>query len=866
MKSSSHKVFGLPVGRSVISSLLPVAGVFLLSFLLIGYLWINSEYQKMREDNQRYAEEFIANQKELLRTEVIRIRDYLFQEKQAAESEFEAELVTKVNDAYSIAKSLYDTYHNTHTEQQIKQMIFSALRNQRFNNGRGYYFVTSLSGIEYLYPPNPSFEGKHASEIFSPAGQKVVQDMIEISEAHKEGFVRYKWTRPDSQVGYYHKYSYVKLFQPYGLIIGTGDYLEDFEISVKEKIFQRIAKVSYGINNEGYFFINTYDGDLFVTNGEYFAGKKNIWDVVDAKGTKVVQENSRLAQTHPEGAFSTYYWRKNGSGEAEKISFVLGFDDWQIFIGTGAYIDTLQNEIARRKATLLSDLKERIFSAVVILAIATIIVVLVLYVIALRLSRNLLLFQNNLEKSVDTWTKLDIKELYFDEFKSLAKSVNSMVDGLNMQAEELKHRAFHDHLTSLPNRHHGHTQLDLMISHALKHQSTAALMFLDLDHFKEINDTMGHSAGDDLLRQVSNRLRSALREEDIIARLGGDEFTVVTGLLHERHDAKTIAHKLLKEFEQAFEIDGNELYVTASIGISMFPEDGDNSEVLLRNADSAMYEAKRAGRNGFAFYTPEMTAEVSERFLITDQLREAEEQGQFELFYQPQISLSSGEIVGAEALIRWNHPERGMISPDQFIPHAESSGQIEKVGEWVLREACSKIVLWQKQGYPIRRIAVNISSKQLKPDLVTKVKEVIAVTGCPPSALELEITESSLMENHTLVRKQLSQLQELGISIAIDDFGTGYSSLNYLKQLPINKLKIDRSFVRDIHEDADDRAITSAVIALGHTLNLRVIAEGVENESQLAFLINEKCAQVQGFFYSKPLPEKEFLNYLKNYS
>ncbi|MGI1670611.1 MAG: EAL domain-containing protein [Neptuniibacter sp.] len=854
------------MGNSVVGSLLPVTAVFIASILLIGYIWISSEYEQMRKNNERYAKEFVANQKSLLRTEVIRTKEYLVREKQSAESDLEEELISRVNDAYAIAQGIYETHLSTHSSAEIKQMIFSALRPIRFNNGRGYYFITSLSGIEYLYPPQPEFEGKHASEIFSPAGQDVVRRMIEISEQQGQGFVRYNWTRPDSKTGYYKKYSFVRLFQPYGLIIGTGDYLEDFEQAVKEQIFRRIASVTYGIKNEGYFFINSYDGDLYVTNGEYFGGEKNIWDVADAKGTKVVQENSRLAQANEEGAYSSYYWRKNSGEEAEKISYVLGFDDWRVFIGTGVYLDTVHREIAASEATHMAGMKKRISSAIVILVLASLLVMTVLYVITRKISKNILLFQNNLEKSVDNWTKLDSNELHFEEFQKLAVSINSMVDGLNMQADELKHSAFHDHLTALPNRLHGFAHLDQMISHTLDHQSVAALLFIDLDNFKEINDTLGHSAGDLLLRQVSTRLRSGVRDEDIVARLGGDEFTVITGLLNENKDAEIVAEKILAQFERPFVVDGSEFYVTASIGISLFPRDGDSAEILLRNADSAMYEVKRSGRNGYCFYQPEMTEEISKRFQMTDQLREAIEQEQFELYFQPQISLINGDIVGAEALIRWNHPLRGLVSPDQFIPYAESSNQIQKIGEWVLRQACSKLVEWHEAGYTLKMLAVNISSKQFNDELVVQLKRILEETGCKPSLLELEITESTLMENHDQVRDELDKLQALGIKLAIDDFGTGYSSLNYLKQLPIDKLKIDRSFIRDINQDENDCAITRAVIALGRNLNLTVIAEGVEHESQLEFLVNEQCAQAQGYLYSRPLPEKDFLAYLKDAS
>ncbi|EAR62343.1 EAL domain-containing protein [Neptuniibacter caesariensis] len=860
MLTGFRRFFAVPFGSSVLSSLLPVGVVILLALVLIGYIWTDSEYKHMQEDKQRYADDFVLAQKDLLRSEVVRIKHYLLRQKKQAEKDLEATLKSRVYDAYAVAQAIHARYHGEIPDLEVKKMIANALREMRFNEGRGYFFMTSLEGIEYLYPPNPSFEGRPITEIFPPKIQQLQYEMVDVVNAAGEGFVRYNWYRPGEKE-LLRKYSFVKLFEPYGLIIGTGDYLENFEALIKDRIFRDIAQVTFGLKGEGYFFINSYSGDLYVTNGKYFAGKKNIWDVTDAKGVKVVQENARLAQDYPEGAFSTYTWKKEGV-EAEKISFIIGMDEWQIFIGAGAYLDTIEGVIQERENQYLELMKQRAISTIIIMLLALLIIVFVLYVIGLRLSQNLLLFQRNLEESVDSWTKLDTRHLHFKEFKHLASSVNSMIDGLNMQAEELRHRAFHDHLTSLPNRMHSSTQLDLMISHTIKHQATAALLFIDLDHFKEINDTLGHSTGDELLRKVSQRLRRSVREEDIVARLGGDEFTVITGVLETRSDAESIAQKLLNELIRPYLIDGNELSVTASIGVSFFPEDGDNSEILLRNADSAMYEAKRNGRNGYRLYTSAMTEEISERFALTEELREAISREELELYFQPQVDIRTGSILGAEALLRWNHPQRGMIPPDRFIPIAESSGQMIKIGAWVLEQVCAKVAGWKERGIVAPKIAVNISNQQMNRELVEQITELLASSKCDPACLELEITESCLMENPEQMAHELSSLKALGVGIAIDDFGTGYSSLSYLKQLPINKLKVDRSFVSDLQDDENDLAITRAIVAMGQSMNLNVIAEGIETQEQIDLLLKLECFEGQGYFYSKPLPEEQFLAYL----
>ncbi|WP_370298779.1 EAL domain-containing protein [Pontibacterium sp.] len=857
---------GFSTKNSVIQSLLlPVGAIFFVSVLVVGYLWTSSEFRKLDEENTRYEAEYLDNQKSILRSEVLRVKSLLLREKEKAEAQLQDTLKGQIDFAHQIASSVYQHSLGKYTDDTIQQMILSSLQDVEINEN-GYFFISTLDGDMLLYPPDLSLNGEHVGLVFPDSGQDILLEIRDLAKDQKQGFIRYMWPKDGKRGEAAVKFSYVKLFEPYGWVIGTGAYLNDFEEKIKQQIFQQISEITYGTDNEGYFFINSYDGDLYVTNGKYFGGEKNIWDVQDARGTKVVQANARIAQENPEGGFSTYFWQKNSGEVEEKLSYVLGMDEWQIFIGTGAYLDTVRNELSRRELTLADQVKKRIYSAVVVLGAALLIVLAAMWLIGKRLAGNMRLIRHSFEESVSSRQHIDVEEVYFDEFRALAHSANNMIDGLNQQADELQHRVLHDHLTSLPNRLQGASHLNSMIERSIHSQSMVGLLFIDLDNFKEINDSLGHSAGDELLQKVSLRLQSVVREDDIVARLGGDEFTVITGLLSVRSDAAVIADKLLAAFRQPFTVENTELHITASIGISLFPDDGDDAEILLRNADSAMYEAKRDGRNGFRFYTPDMTVEVRQRVLMTDELREAIDKGQFLLHFQPQLCLSTGEVIGAEALVRWKHPERGMVPPGEFIPYAESSGQIAQIGEWVLREACAKMAEWHAQGYSLRKVAVNISNQQLRRrSLVTLVKSALKDTGCEPDALELEITESTLMQNPEEMVEELVQLKALGISLAIDDFGTGYSSLSYLKQLPINKLKIDRSFVRDIDVDENDRAITRAIVALGKSLNLTVIAEGVEYASQISFLANEECEQIQGFFYSKPLPEAEFLEYLNTH-
>jgi PAS domain S-box/diguanylate cyclase (GGDEF) domain len=421
--------------------------------------------------------------------------------------------------------------------------------------------------------------------------------------------------------------------------------------------------------------------------------------------------------------------------------------------------------------------------------------------------------------------------------------------------EHIEYQAYHDALTGLPNRRLFHDRLTIALAHARRMKHPLAVMFLDLDRFKVVNDTLGHSVGDELLKAVATRLQSSLREEDSIARMGGDEFTVLLGDLKSIDDAAMIAQKVLDTVAQPIHIDGTELVLTTSIGIALFPTDGDTAEELLASADRAMYRAKDAGRNSIRMVTPAMNSRALERLALEGDLRHALERGELVLYYQPQINLTTGRVTGVEALLRWNRPGHGVVGPKEFIPIAEETRLIVPVGEWVLRQACIQAKTWQGEGAPGFRMAVNLSPRQFQhSDLPLVVASALESSGLAPGDLELEITESLAMQNTSWTIATLQRLREMGVQIAIDDFGTGHSSLNYLRSFPLDTVKIDQEFVQEIESSAADRAIVSAVIGMARGLGLRVIAEGVETEPQLDFLRAQGCEEVQGFFFGEPVP------------
>ena len=414
--------------------------------------------------------------------------------------------------------------------------------------------------------------------------------------------------------------------------------------------------------------------------------------------------------------------------------------------------------------------------------------------------------------------------------------------------------AHYDSLTHLPNRALFRDRMTRALAHAQRNARRVALLFLDLDHFKAINDTLGHDVGDELLISVARRLETCVRKNDTVARLGGDEFTAIIENIDNADDVAAVAQKIVETMSRSFRLDGHELFVTVSIGIALFPTCGLDPATLIKNADTALYSAKDNGRSCFKFYNSQMHTMASEHLSMVTALRHALPRGEFLLEYQPQIDPRTHRVLGVEALLRWNHPEQGALPPTTFIPLLEHSNLIVEVGEWVLRTACLQLKAWTDAGLPPLRMCVNTSARQFRqPEFVRRVATIVAETGADPAYLQFEVTESLLIDNVAATTAKLRALRSIGIQIAIDDFGTGYCSLNYLKLFPLNVLKLDRTFIKDLEARSNDAAIVTAMIALGHSLDMEVITEGVETQGQLMFLRGQGCDGVQGFLYSKPL-------------
>jgi diguanylate cyclase (GGDEF)-like protein/PAS domain S-box-containing protein len=703
------------------------------------------------------------------------------------------------------------------TEGEAKHAALDTIRTMRYD-GSEYFWINDLQPRMVMHPMMPELDGKDLSDFTDPNGKRLFVAFVDTVRQNGAGFVDYLWpepglTRPVPKI------SYVKGFSPWGWVIGSGIYIDDVN-----RIFWDAMRWQVGIIAVA----------ILLLGGSMVLVARRVEREINGYAAKLARSNAELCQ-----AATVFENTKEGVMIADAANRVVAVNRAFIEItGYGA------NElIGRTPEVLRSSRQDEAFYRRIGEAIKE-----------HGHWQGELWDRRKNGEDYPAWLSISVVK---DDDGQVTHHVSVFSDITVLKESEarLDQLAHHDPLTGLPNRLLLNARAEHALARARRNEKQMAVLFLDLDRFKYINDTLGHPAGDLLLQQVAERLRKCVRDEDTISRLGGDEFTILLEELDDAGAASTVARKILGALSEKAVLFGREVFVTCSIGISLYPRDGEDIVTLFKNADSALYRAKDQGRDTYQFYTEELTTLAVERLELENDLRHALETGELLVHYQPQVNLRSGRITGMEALARWQHPRRGLLMPADFIPLAEETGLIVPLGEWVLRTACFQAKAWLDAGLSTAPVAVNLSPRQFRQkDLVERIAGTLQESGLPPDHLELEITEGLVMFNVEASVTLMGRLKDLGVRFSIDDFGTGYSSLSYLKRFPIDKIKIHQSFVQNITTDPEDAAISSAIISLTHSMKRKAIAEGVETDAQREFLLSHHCDEIQGHHFSKPAP------------
>jgi diguanylate cyclase (GGDEF)-like protein len=662
--------------------------------------------------------------------------------------------------------------------------------------------------------------------------------MGQIVKKAGEGFYRWWFVKPQNKSQEFEKIGFGKYFAPYDWFIGTGEYVIDVESDIKARLLKRIDNIRYG--NNGYFFVIDYQGNILSDYNDEYVGT-NRMKVRNQQGISTVEEIVNIAKNNGGFLYHESPLMPSTGQPEEKISFIKGLPDWRWAIGTGAYISEIESYLAEREEYIGQQNKGEFLKILWLSLFVTLFFVTLSFMLSNYLARRFSLYESQINK--------DFSEL-------------------NTIKEQLQHQALHDVLTNLPNRVLLADRLSQSMVQSQRHHNLLAVVFLDLDGFKEVNDTYGHDLGDELLIIASLRMKEALREGDSLARIGGDEFVAVLADLTTVEDCEPILDRLLLAASESVKVGNVELNISASIGVTLYPQDNVSADQLMRHADQAMYVAKESGKNRYHLFDKAEGDAIKVQRDNLEDIRTALDNHQFVLYYQPKVNMRTGSVIGAEALIRWEHPERGLLSPLEFLPLIENNSMMIELGEWVIDSALTQISQWQlmKLNIPLST-SVNIAAIQLQQtNFVNRLKTLLADhPDVPPRYLELEVLETSALENVQHVSIIMDACIELGVNFALDDFGTGYSSLTHLRRLPANLIKIDQTFVRDMLIDVDDLAIVEGVIALAKSFKRDVIAEGVETVEHGTSLLKIGCELAQGYGIARPMPASDIPNWINEW-
>lgn len=892
-----------------------------------------------------------------LRAEMDSALGYLEFSRSRTEEVLRRAIVEPVDAAMQIVEAIHAQESARRPADEVKRLIVEALRPTRFFDGRGYYFIDDMDGRFILLPTSPQLEGRLAPDNQDDTGRYIMRGLIEAARmARGEGFVRYRWYRPDNPAEMADKFAYVRYFAPYDWLIGTGDYTYEWESRQQQEAIARLRSMRFG--RSGYVALLDREGRSLLSPSDAALEGRHFSELPALQAAALGQMYRKAGEG---GGLLRYQWVDAATGKAAtKLALITTSEPWGWILVTTVFEDELHGVLAEERRRHEAGGTKRNLDMVLALVVALLVAVggsvlfsrwsrklFVAYHEESQAQREALRRQaSELRESEDKLSIiLDSVEAYiyikgtdyryqyanrpvcelfgasleavvgkddsafFDEATARVlrgndsrviergervadEEVNTGRDGTVTRAfmsvkiplrredgevyalcgistditqrkameDEIRQLAFYDPLTGLPNRRLLIDRLQQQLANSARGGRGGALLFIDLDNFKTLNDTFGHDRGDELLRHVARRLSLCVRDGDTVARLGGDEFVVMLGDLGASVEeaasrARLVGEKILDRLGQPYTLGDQVQFSTPSIGVTVFIDNLFSVDDLLRQADLAMYQAKAAGRNTMSFFDPEMQAALTARSALESDLRLGLQLGQFVLYYQAQVD-AAGCLIGAEALIRWQHPARGLVAPGEFIPLAEETGLILPLGAWVLQSACEQLCRWALQpATALLGLAINVSARQFRQaDFVDQVVAALERSGADPRRLKLELTESLLLADVDDTIAKMAALKARGVGFSLDDFGTGYSSLAYLKRLPLDQLKIDRSFVRDLLTDPNDAAIAHAIITLAESLGLMVIAEGVETAAQRDCLASHGCRAYQGYFFGRPGP------------
>jgi diguanylate cyclase (GGDEF)-like protein len=807
-------------------SIIPVILIGIFTFILNAVV-IHENRTKVELLINALHTESVEKEKAQIKHQVETIYQQIIYQRNLTEKTLKQSIKSRVDNAFNTLSFIYEQ-NKEKPKSEIIALISDALRTSRFNEGRGYFFIYSMDGINLMHPIFPNLEGKNLLEVQDVRGNRIMQDHIDTMKVKGEGFSRWWYPKPGEIEKEFEKIGYSKKFTPLDLYVGTGEYIVNIEEDIKEKLLKWITDVRFG--EHGYIFLlDQYGNTLAHYNKDKIAPTK--YSRENPNQGPITQEMLSLALSG--GGFMQYVsaFKPSSTENAEKLSFIKGYSDWGWAIGAGVYISDNKRLLEKKEALLLTQNKLELRKILLL----TLSLALVLTILSLILS----------------WCV----GMRFNKFK---KRIHSDFTLLEKTKNEMQHMALHDALTQLPNRLMLESRIELGIQHAREKGQSLAVMFVDLDDFKKINDRFGHEVGDILLQSISHKFSDLLKHNDIVSRFGGDEFVFCFPSLSSKSEAENRLKEIQSVFNENFDINGKSISTSCSIGITMFPDDADNSLDLISKADIVLYKSKEKHKGGALFFDQSIDEQVNYEFSLEEELRTALDNNEISVVYQPQIDIKTGLLCGVEALSRWHNKTLGFVSPVDFIAVAEEIGVIHNIGDFVLQKACEDMLMFMPNGPDAALVSVNLSPKQIiQPGFVTRVEEIVSKTGIDISRVTLEITENILISDLTNVSPILKKLQQIGFGISLDDFGTGYSSLSYLNILPITEIKIDRSFINSLFINEQSETLVKAIVAIGASCQMTVVAEGVENKAQLDKLIEYQCDLVQGYYFDKPLPIEE---------